>query len=250
MKKLYFIFFGLALCLCIYFFFFPTVLLKISFGEKIWVHRTNSIEKLNEVKNKFFGVELDVEYVDTTNIFDVNHPPAKSIGLSLFQYLNSCKENKNLHFWLDYKNLNANNKQKSLIRLLSICSNLKINPSNIIVENGDLSLLRDFQQKGFLVSYYLNWPGLFTLPDEEFDTELKKISTNIEMNKFPFYISSDYRDYKILKKYFPNNSKLLWLDGQFLKNLSFSNRLELLEMLKDENVKVVLFKYKSSFEER
>lgn len=250
MKKSYVIAIVLVLCTGVYFVLYSTFFLKIFFDEKMWVHRTNSIEKLNEVKNDFYGVELDVEYLDSLDRFDVNHPPVISIGLSLNKYLGSGSENKNLHYWFDFKNLNTNNQQKSLKKILSICSNYHVNPSNIIVENGDLSLLVGFQQKGFLVSYYLNWPGLYTLSDTEFDSELKKIRTSLAINKFPCFISSDYRDYEILKRYFPNNEKLLWLDDNFSQTKSIKNRLKLIKMLNDEKVKVMLVKHKSISNER
>jgi len=82
--------------------FYSNGVLKLVFNEKIWIHRVNSIEKLGEVQADFYGVELDVVFLDSLNEFDVNHPPAESINLSLFEYLSTIKENKKLHFWLDF----------------------------------------------------------------------------------------------------------------------------------------------------
>lgn len=218
--------------------------------EKIWVHRTNSIEKLNEVRNDFSGVELDVEYLDSVNVFDVNHPPAKSIGLNLNTYLEVSKGNKKLHYWLDFKNLNPQNQEKSLSRLLAICSTLELKPSNFIVESGEMDLLQHFQKQGFNVSYYLNWPGLYTLNENQLNVELDKIKKSLNNNSFPCYISSDYRDYEILKTYFVDRDLLLWLDDQFVKDNSIGNKIKLMKMLSDDRVKVVLFKHHSRLIER
>lgn len=220
------------------------------YHEKIWVHRTNSIEKLNEVQHDYYGVELDVEYIDSTDVFDVNHPPAKSIGLDLSTYIESTKENKKLHFWLDFKNLNVNNEKRALERLLSICDNHHLKPSNFIVENGEMDLLQDFQKAGFNVSYYLNWPGLYTLNSKELSIELQKINNTLANNLFPCYISSDYRDYEILKKHFPDRKILSWFDDNFFEQNNFKNRIKLIEMLNDNQVEVLLFRHKSKLYER
>ncbi len=222
---------------------YTNVVLKLFYNEKIWVHRTNSVEKLHDVKDKFYGVELDVEFLDSLNVFDVNHPPAKSIGLTLDHYFSEAIKNKSLHYWLDFKNLNNTNVDKSISRLESICINNKINPSNIIVEANNVRLLEVFQDKGYQVSYYLHWPGLYTLDNIALKNELELINTNLNSIDFPCYLSADYHDYDILKYYYPTNDILLWLDDKFEDEIK--NRVLLFKMLNDDNVKVILFKFKS-----
>jgi hypothetical protein len=60
---------------------------------KVWAHRVNSIEKLAQTGALYSGVELDLVFVDEGEaaFFDVNHPPAPSIGLSLDAYLSSVE---------------------------------------------------------------------------------------------------------------------------------------------------------------
>ncbi|MCB0409700.1 MAG: hypothetical protein KDD29_05740, partial [Flavobacteriales bacterium] len=137
--------------LCLY----TNVLIDVLYKEKIWVHRTNSVEKLHAVKDKFYGVELDIEFLDSLNVFDVNHPPAKSIGLTLDTYFFEASMNKTLHYWLDFKNLNEMNVEKSSALLERICVKNHINPSHVIVESNNVRLLEEFQHKGYQVSYYL-----------------------------------------------------------------------------------------------
>ncbi|MGE0562503.1 MAG: hypothetical protein AB7O47_11860 [Flavobacteriales bacterium] len=243
-KKVIFILSVIVVISCfIYTSLYTNVFIDLLYKEKIWIHRTNSIEKLNEVKDKFYGIELDVVYIDSLNIFDVNHPPTESIGLSLDRYLSEAKSNTQLNYWLDFKNLNRKNAQASLISLENTCNKNNLKPSNFIVESNDVQLLGIFKDKGFQTSYYLHWPGLYTLDSTGLNMELEKINSNINAIDFNCYLSSDYHDYNILKKYFPNADILLWLDDNF--NEKIKNRLELYKMLNNNNVKVILFKFKS-----
>ncbi|MCB0380133.1 MAG: hypothetical protein KDD24_02675 [Flavobacteriales bacterium] len=225
--------------LCLY----TNVLIDVLYKEKIWVHRTNSVEKLHAVKDKFYGVELDIEFLDSLNVFDVNHPPAKSIGLTLDTYFFEASMNKTLHYWLDFKNLNEMNVEKSSALLERICVKNHINPSHVIVESNNVRLLEEFQHKGYQVSYYLNWPGLYTLDSIGLKNELELIKHNLKNINFPCNLSVDYHDYDILKHNFPNYNLLLWLDDNF--DESIRNRFLLFQMLNNNNVKVILFKFKS-----
>ncbi|OFY94105.1 MAG: hypothetical protein A3K10_02595 [Bacteroidetes bacterium RIFCSPLOWO2_12_FULL_31_6] len=232
------------------FLFYSNGVLKLFFNKKIWVHRVNCIEKLSEVQSLFYGVELDVVFIDSLNQFDVNHPPAESINLSLLEYLSATKENKNLHFWLDFKNLETSNQIIALNRLNFICEKLKLTKSNFIVESGNLLLTKEFSKSGYQVSYYLHWPGLYTLEKIQLLEEINRIKISLNYIKYPIYLSSDYHDYEILKENFPQNDFLLWIDGDYYKENKFKNRLKLFEMLSDSKVEIILFNYKSKLNER
>ncbi len=183
-------------------------LLKQLHADKIWVHRVNSIEKLQEVNSTFSGVELDVVFNSALNVFDVNHPPAESIGLNLVEYLKSNKQSE-LNFWLDFKNLSPENALQALKRLEFLCVELAISKEQFIVEATQPELLKLFAKSGFQTSYYLHWPGLYQLSEENLNETITQIKANI----FPelSYISSSYHDFELLNQYFPNQEKLLWL---------------------------------------
>jgi hypothetical protein len=250
MRKWKLLLFSIAILSFSIYLFFSPILYKSVFSDKIWVHRVNSIEKLNEVKNHFSGVELDIEFVESLNLFDVNHYPAKSIGLSLKDYFLNGANNKKLFYWLDFKNLNSKNQHKSLKLLNEITDELGINRNNIIVENAENLLLADFNNNGYQTSFYLHWPGLFTLNQTSLNKELIRIKKNMETNQVTNFISSDYRDYELLKHHFPKKEKLVWLDAHFFNSFLLSNRIKLYEMLSDDKVKVVLIKHQTETEER
>jgi hypothetical protein len=230
--------------------FYSNGFLKLIFNEKIWVHRVNSIEKLSEVQADFYGVEVDVVFLDSLNQFDVNHPPEPSIHLTLEEYLSSVKTNKTLHYWLDFKNLNEQNQKKAIDKLDAICTSLTLPKRNFIVESNNVLLLKEFSESGYQISYYLHWPGLYSLNKNELEEKLDKINSELNSFNYQGVLSSDYRDYEIMKIHFSNYDKLLWLDDSFGKQDKFKDRLQLYKMLSDNQVKIVLMKYKSKLKER
>ena len=230
--------------------FYSNGFLKLIFNEKIWVHRVNSIEKLSEVQANFFGVEIDVVFLDSLNEFDVNHPPEPSINLTLEEYLSTVETNKELHYWLDFKNLNEQNQKKAFDKLNAICTSLTLSRGNFIVESSNVFLLHEFSKAGYQISYYLHWPGLYSLNENQFKMELNQIKVKLDSFNYQGYLSSDYRDYEILKRYFPKHEILLWLDDSFGREKKFEDRLQLYKMLSDNQVKIMLMKYKSELKER
>tara|TARA_R110001592_G_scaffold21565_2_gene86717 strand:- start:4431 stop:5165 length:735 start_codon:yes stop_codon:yes gene_type:complete len=217
------------------------------FSEKIWAHRIDSKELLNDVEDKFSGLELDVVFIDSLNRFDVNHPPAKSINLSLHDYFSASKNKAKLGYWLDFKNLNKSNQEQALQKLLQICDDLKLNKEHIIVESEKVELLQKFAEKSFKTSYYLHWPGLYTLNKEQLDNKISEIRSNLARISFTPFLSSDYNDYEILSIEFPKQRKLLWCTD--LKN-NAKQKWNIYRILKDDQVKVLLIKSESKIEER
>ncbi|MBL4667660.1 MAG: hypothetical protein JKY30_00135 [Flavobacteriales bacterium] len=248
-KKLIFFSLFIVIILITYLTLFSNVFLQFVFHEKIWVHRVNSIEKLEEVKKDFFGVEVDVVFLESLNVFDVTHPPEPSISLNLLTYLNFCKLNQ-IHVWLDFKNLNERNAEESLARLNSICSELSLNKENFIIESTNYKSINLFENNGYEISYYLPWPGLFQLKGDSLLNMLSEIESNIEKNNLN-QISSNYHDYQIMKKRFPAKSKLFWLTGNNHEfTSSIKERLYLYEILMDEKVKILLMEYESEVRNR
>jgi len=215
-------------------------------NEKVWIHRVNSIEKLKEVRGVYAGIELDVVFDAATNTFDVNHPPAKSINLSLENYLKEINDFHNLKFWLDVKNLNGSNVEAIVKRLDIISKSLNILKERMVIESPSFKELLKIKASNYIVSYYLPWPGLYTLEQADMDKMVSKIQENLNKDS-SVYISSDYRDYELMKKYFPENEKLFWITKEVS---SMDEFLLLSEMLSDKKVKVLLVQHSSSVENR
>lgn len=221
------------------------------FMEKVWIHRVNSIEKLKEVAKKYDRVEIDVVFQEGSNSFDVNHPPEKSINLSLQNYLSSIEISTKKRFWIDYKNLSNINMKNSCDKLDSICKTLNIKRNQIIVESTNPKYLKPFSHRGFNTSYYLP-ATLNKVPKELLNEKMKSIKITANLNKTNF-ISANMSDYEIIIEHFPDNRILTW--GCALSKPLIINPIKLLreakllvykyKVLSDKNVSVVLFRYQA-----
>jgi hypothetical protein len=207
--------------------------------DKILAHRVNSKEKLKSSINFFSGIELDLVYLEAKGVFDVNHPPAVSIGLQLDDYMSGITDNFKPFLWLDIKNLEPKNSDKILERLLEIFSKYDFPRDRILVETQRPKALGVFNDAGFLTSYYLPH-GLAERSPLELKQEVDLIATIL--NKQPHLaISSSYKDYQIMNTYFPKKSKYLWMtDGILSHGISYPRKI-----LKDEKVKALVVRFKS-----
>ncbi|NHN26804.1 hypothetical protein FIA58_014050 [Flavobacterium jejuense] len=221
---------------------------SLLFSSKIMIHRVNSIEKLNEVKGDFIGVELDIMYDSIVNVFDVNHPPAKSIHLNLEEYLSNSKENKEVMYWFDFKNLTRFNKKKALKRLNDIVFNSGIQKNKIIIETTLPENASVFKEAGYITSYYLP-PYLHSKTKDSLAYYITLIKT--KSKEYPTdYISFDYTDYTIINKNFKNMKKLTWYVNQPIIRKKIFTKFKLYSILSDENVDYVLFSYYSKYGDR
>jgi hypothetical protein len=220
--------------------------------SKIWAHRVNSIEKLNEVNEIFNGVEFDVVFLEAENRFDVNHPPTKSIGLSLLKYLTSIKNTSTNQFWVDFKNLTSENMNKSLLKLDSICQITKIKRKQFIIESTNPEHLELFQDLGYQTSFYLP-TSLCNANRTLKENILHDIKLKISL--YPTsYISMDKCNYELINRSFPEQKKLLWLlpyqepySINPLTNLrKIKNILYKYHFSHDNNIKVILFSYEAA----
>ncbi len=209
------------------------------YKNKIWSHRVDSIERLKEVIKKVNGVEVDLVYDDKLNIFDVTHPPVKSIGLSFENYLNSVKNINNFGLWLDLKNLNQENKLKIFKRIEYLVKKFNLNKNKIIIESSSVNLLDVFVANDYQCSYYL--PILSEIDRSELDKTIKIIKYNLK-NEPKLYISSYFKDYEIMKKNFPNRKMLFWALAE--KDLP-KYKQKWKKILKDKQVKVLLIYIRS-----
>ncbi|MDT7831423.1 hypothetical protein RQM59_03470 [Flavobacteriaceae bacterium S356] len=226
-------------------------LFRYAYGEKMWVHRVNSTEKLAEVSTLFKGFELDVIFVDNTGVFDVNHPPAKSISLTLSTYLSSVDDASVHYFWLDFKNLTPANKQMSYLRLDSIRSALSLQKELFIIESRTPENLDVFHLNGYRTSYYLP-SGLYQLNAEDLNKETARIKRQVAANKTT-YISANLDHYGIMKRSFPEQNVLTWpykykQEWHYNPITLFKNLKKVYykyKVLSNDKINVVLFTYDS-----
>jgi hypothetical protein len=121
--------------------------------SRIWAHRVNSQEEARDTASTFPGVEMDVVFNPNTHRFDVNHPPAPSIGLDLETQLGAFS-NSNTKIWLDMKGLDPNDAQNASKALLKALEQAKIQLSQIITESSSIRSLEPFRKNGFSTIWY------------------------------------------------------------------------------------------------
>lgn len=200
--------------------------------DKIWAHRVNDISKLHKAQRFFDGVELDLVFHEKGNYLDVTHPPGPSRNLYFEYYLQEVRGHPFL--WLDIKNLNAGNSNAVLNKLRALLSEKDYPLQKILIETRYPDALPIFSRAGFKTSYYLP-PGLAALDPSKLKTRICEIS-NVLQEQTGTAISSSYEDYEIMKAYFPDTDKYIWiLDGITKRGFLLPR-----EILADTTVKVVL----------
>lgn len=207
--------------------------------HKVWAHRVNSIEKLNYTQKRYAGIELDILYDEFSGTFDVNHPPAPSINLTLETYFSYWdKSQKASGLWLDFKNLNVSNYEKSLLHLIHLTEKFQLKRNKIIVESQHPQFLKGFEAAGFVTSYYLP-SELHSLNEEQLSKKIAEINREITM--FPTSaISTNIDDYEIISKHFSYHKKLLWSLHSTLPKKGFKKYTLTKKALNDKTVEVLL----------
>ncbi len=208
-------------------------------NNKLWAHRVNTAKEAIVLFKEFSGVEIDLRFINGCNRFETGHDA--SIGLNLTDYLDSIPYCNRHYYWLDFKNLQRDNVVDALSVLQNIANKYKIK-EKIIVESKEPELLYHFKQSGFFTSYWVADVSDVLLPYFAEQELRKEIEENIK--KYPFSIlSSSYEMVPFLNKYFNNHYFHIWTNGLS----SESDKAEIKELAKDDNIKIILVDYKQNF---
>ena len=209
------------------------------YSNKVLAHRVNSLEKLAFAEKFYAGVELDLMYNINTHSFDVNHPPAPSIGLDLETYLSHIK-NKNIKLWLDIKNISKENAADAAQSLSKQITNAGINKKNILVESPEIPYLYFFKDEGFKTSFYL--PYFLYKKDKQ---TLSKTIDSLKSLKEQYSsdgISADVLNYDILNQYFKKDKKFLWAIYPSYSRHQINNYTNFRKYASDPTVEIILVK--------
>lgn len=180
--------------------------LFLNIENRIWVHRVNTLERLNAVKDIFNGVEVDVVFNSSLGLFDVYHPPQKSIGLSLEELFASIKSDSNFSFWIDFKNLTVENQQEALEHLEYLNAKYSLK-ENILIESVESELLIPFTNKGYQTILYL--PAFYKMSSNTFTSLLTEVSEEVEKGNY-IGVSQNIGIYGILREGLSVVPKYLW----------------------------------------
>lgn len=210
-----------------------------SIKNKIWVHRVDSKCKLQEALDRFTGVELDLVFLKNKNRYDVNHPPQKSINLSLDEYLGSIRSPDKYSFWFDFKSVNQDDIRASLKKLNDLVEKYKLNKQKLVIESKNPTMLKLFKEYGYFISYYL--PST----DEE-TANILKIRKIINENGIDT-VSTHADDLSFIQHHLEGiKSILLWAPELNIDNKY--HRVKIREnLLSDRRIKVLLVRLDSKY---
>lgn len=212
--------------------------------NKVFAHRVNSLEKQKTALKYFDGIEFDLVYLKDKDVLDVNHPPTQSIGLTFETYLSQIDSNIFPFLWLDIKKLDTTNEDAILLKLNTLFEAKNYPKNKILIETRSPEALPKFTTEGYNTSYYLN-PKLHEKTGDDLKAEIYTIKAVLELQS-TIGISSSYQDYALMKEYFPNKTKYIWAISSPYR---FKYK-EFRSILEDENVAIVLTKFRSISGER
>lgn len=206
--------------------------------NKFWLHRTNDISRLHRFKNKYCGFEIDINWYEQTNEFDVSHDKR---DIKYIYKLENIFKNipKDKKIWLDFKNLTSENAEQSINKIENIIKLYNIRKQNIIIESNNYTKLKTFKDHGFYTSYYIPVDESF-LKSKSGNVIFKRrvndaiLSGNIDAVSFPI----EY--YNTIKSLNFHGDLLTWASSTRYYMFYIKNNLK--TVLNDQQVKVILVK--------
>lgn len=210
-----------------------------------WLHHMNSADDVNHFQNKSKLFEVDI-LIHNNDLYTAHDETELQNNITLKEYLLLFNNLNDRKFWFDIKNINTSNYMflvKALNNVLENHQNGLLEKSNIILEIGDLSVLKLVYDavKNDTNRYRLSW----YFPDIDLKTEEKAVSIinkYAETDSYFFdYISSDIKYYNILEKAFPNRKKLFWYTGGCIIERKYKRMLLYHYAGKNKNTEILLY---------
>lgn len=212
--------------------------------SKIWKHGVYSKYEAAEYESVFKGLEVDLVYLPDRDDIHIGRSEDDAPNNDSFDsWLAMIKEPEKLRYWLDFKNLSADNCKNALARLDILTSKYKIK-NCVMVESQEIEPLQYAKQCGYHVILWVE--DLYWRRHERADSIEVCASIRKQINILhPDAISGSYRMYPILCDTFPEQNIHYWDTPKEYseKNAAFTRKL-----CKNKSVKVVLVDYPEPIE--
>lgn len=204
--------------------------------SKVWKHGVYSKHTAKELEGVFDGLEVDVIYSpEIDNIFigrSIKDTVHKFYLDSWFAYLD---EPSKMAFWVDFKNLTAENAEGAFVVLDTISKRYNIK-DRMFVESRNVEALMIGKKKDFFTMLWVDniyWSKLDTA------SLMQKIRSQIEYLQ-PDAISCEYRMFPLLCDTFPEQNIHFWDTPKKYtpENVEFTQKI-----CRNKNVKAVLVDY-------
>lgn len=214
---------------------------KFDYPEsKIWKHGVYSKYEAQELEGVFDGLEVDVIYsLEKDNIYVGRVEADTSKNLPLDEWFAMLKEPDKMCYWIDFKNLSADNAENAMTAFDKLVEKYNIE-DKFFIESKDIKALKIAKEKDYHVLlwveniYYWNNPT-----SKDTISVLNMIRSQIE-DLQPNAISCEYRMYPLLCDSFPEQNIHFWDTPKDYtpENVEFTKKL-----CNEESVKVVLVDY-------
>ena len=186
---------------------FPILTREASIFPKItdgvWLHRVNSVERLEYFINDFSGFEMDIYYNDALDNFNVDHDN-RDYGTTLDDMLATLTHKPEAYLWLDVKNLSAENAKAVFARLEFLFQKHHISKNHVIVESPAIETLNGYAAAGYLTSYYFSSPS--GPPTREIMEKARARFYSSDVTA----VSADLVYYDMINAAFPSVPHLFW----------------------------------------
>ena len=212
--------------------------------DKVWLHRCNSLEKLQEKHAEYPNFEVDLVY-RKDGVFDVTHDSLKSINLNFAAYLQNV-QNDTSHIWLDVKNLTQANARAMKLSLDSLLLRYNISKKRLIIESRNWQGLGTFTRDGYFTSCYVDYDKPSRLSKGEIQLAIKQLQKVVTSGNACALSFAGWW-YDDIKQAFANQriALLTWEHRKNQFELFFSARGK--RMIEDPQLQVILVKDKGHY---
>lgn len=211
-----------------------------------WLHHMNNVEVVNTFQDKSNFFELDV-IIQNDDIYVAHDSLELNNSITLKDYLSIFTSLDNRMFWFDVKNIDISNYSIFLSKLNAILSHTNnglVNKSNIIIEIGNLDVLKLVYGtiKNEKIRYKLSWyfPYVDLTDRNKAISSINNYLRHIDDYSFD-YVSSDLMYYNILNKIFPNRKKLFWYTGGCVIERKYKRALLYYYAKRNSNIDILLY---------
>ena len=209
--------------------------------SKIWKHGVYSKFDAAKYEKVFDGLEVDIVYsTEKDDLFIGREEDDAKKNETFDNWLSMLEKPTKLKYWIDFKNLSADNSSKAIASLEKLALKYGIK-NDIMVESQDVEALKYAKKSGFYVILWVDnlhyWKG----PHSHNDSVNICQTIRNKINKLhPDAISSEFTAYPMLCDSFPDQNIHFW---DTPKDFTEENIQHTQMLCREKSVKVVLVDY-------
>ncbi len=210
-------------------------------SSKIWKHGVYSKYDAAKFEKVFDGLEVDIVYSsEKDGLFIGRVEDDAKKNESFDDWLAMLKKPSKLKYWIDFKNLSADNCDEAIACLDRLIVKYDIK-DNVMVESQDVKALKHAKETGFHVILWVDNLHYWRSPHTKSDSISICRSIRKKIKKLqPDAISCEFTAYPILCDSFPEQNIHFW---DTPKEYTDENVKHTQNLCRNKSVKVVLVDY-------